>query len=51
MVAFNPTRLHHQRNALKSKTVLTVFAFAFLYQILVFHVAMTGFAEEPGPES
>ena len=39
------------KKCLKSKTLLTVFAFALLYQVLVFHVAMTGFAEEPGPES
>ena len=36
---------------IKVELLLTVFAFAFLYQILVFNVAMTRFAEEPCPES
>ena len=27
-----------------------MFAFAFFYEILVLHVAVTGFAEEPGSE-
>ena len=28
---------------------LTIFAFAFLYQVLVLHIVVATLAEEPGP--
>ena len=35
--------------AVPLKMKLTIFAFAFLYQVLVLHIVVATLAEEPGP--